>query len=190
MVPNTYMIHAHSSGVIYFGNPYRNEVYITLYATQTFYSNCLFDRRDLYKIVQKYSSCVFAGLKPIFSRVEAFQQPKNPPRSNTYPMKYSLLERVLQVCYHVTIIHSNFIIKSCTSNSRLLGLSHIKLTSLRSDRNQQKRSVYLSVWQEESIERMMSDNITEKIGFFSEFKSGILKVLLINRIIPIEIRII
>ena len=34
-------------------NPYRNEayIYITLYVTQTFYSNCLFDRWDHYKIV-------------------------------------------------------------------------------------------------------------------------------------------
>ena len=39
----------------WFGIPYRNEVCITLYATQTFYSNCLFDRCDLYKTVKKYN---------------------------------------------------------------------------------------------------------------------------------------
>ena len=35
---------------------------LTLYATQTFSSNCLFDRCNLYKIVQKYNSCSFDGL--------------------------------------------------------------------------------------------------------------------------------
>ena len=58
-----------------FEDPYRNEVYKLSYATQTFYSNCLFDHWNLYKILQKYNSCVFDGLKPRFSSVEVFEQP-------------------------------------------------------------------------------------------------------------------
>ena len=88
--------------------------YIFSYYTYTLFiigaeNKCIYCTHQL-------SSCRF---KKRISRKS--QQPLNPPRKEG-PMKYSLLDHELQGYHHVTIIHANFIIKSCTSNLRLLGL--------------------------------------------------------------------
>ena len=95
---------------------------LNLYATSTFSSNGLFDPWNLHKTFQNYTSCELIGLKTKFSRVEPFEQPQNPRRSDTYSMKSLRLNRELRICYHVTIIQAKFIIKLHTSNFKIGGL--------------------------------------------------------------------
>ena len=95
---------------------------LNLYATSTFFSNDLFDPWNLRKTIQNYTSYVLITSKAKFFRVEPFEQPQNPQRSNTYPMKSLRLDRELRICYHVTIIQAKFVIKLYTSKFRVGGL--------------------------------------------------------------------
>ena len=79
-----------------FGNRYRNEVGIIL-EPRKLIPNGLFDCLDLHKTVQKYMSRALEVLKPRFHCGEMFEQSMNPLRSNSCPMKYSLLACKLQV---------------------------------------------------------------------------------------------